>query len=295
MTARVTPPICDYEGSDYQQTFWDTGKRKYEDQVEAIALKRLLPEKGDLLLEIGAGAGRNTPRYQGYSKIVLLDYSLSQLQLAQSRLGRNQRFIYVVGDAYRLPFGAGIFDAATMIRTLHHLQDAPLAIQEARRVLRQGGFFILEYANKHNLKAILRYGLGKQAWNPFDESPIEFAELNFDFHPQSICHWLETTGFKVQRQLTVSHFRLNLLKKIIPTSWLVGMDSLAQWTGDWWQLSPSVFLRAEAIGESPIQSQSVIFACPQCGSSSFVESENALKCQGCGRIWEIRDGIYIFK
>ena len=26
-----TPPVCDYEGSDYQQSFWDAGQRAYED------------------------------------------------------------------------------------------------------------------------------------------------------------------------------------------------------------------------------------------------------------------------
>ena len=56
------PPVCDYEGSDYQSTFWDTGGREYEDQVEALALRRLLPRSGTLMLEIGAGAVRNNPR-----------------------------------------------------------------------------------------------------------------------------------------------------------------------------------------------------------------------------------------
>ena len=38
------PPVCDYEGSQYQQTFWDTGTRAYEDQSEARALRALLPK-----------------------------------------------------------------------------------------------------------------------------------------------------------------------------------------------------------------------------------------------------------
>ena len=62
MNKENTPPVCDYEGSDYQSSFWDKGGREYEDRTEAIALRRLLPEKGRNLLELGAGAGRNTPR-----------------------------------------------------------------------------------------------------------------------------------------------------------------------------------------------------------------------------------------
>jgi hypothetical protein len=37
------PAICDYEGSDYQERFWDQADRVYEDRVESIALRRLLP------------------------------------------------------------------------------------------------------------------------------------------------------------------------------------------------------------------------------------------------------------
>ena len=48
------PPICDYEDSDYQTSFWDQGEREYEDQAEAVALSRLLPKQGKLLLEVGA-------------------------------------------------------------------------------------------------------------------------------------------------------------------------------------------------------------------------------------------------
>jgi hypothetical protein len=59
------PPICNYEGSDYQERFWEKGGRSYEDAVEAVALKRLLPPSGKMLLELGAGAGRNTLRYAG--------------------------------------------------------------------------------------------------------------------------------------------------------------------------------------------------------------------------------------
>ena len=161
-TSIETPPVCNYEGSDYQSSFWDKGDRAYEDRVEAIALRRLLPKSGRLLLELGAGAGRNTPRYQDFERIVLVDYSRTQLQQAQLRLGKNQRYIYVAADIYHLPFVPGLFDAATMIRTLHHMADAPLALAQVRRALQPGAIFILEFASKLNLKAILRYLLRKQ-------------------------------------------------------------------------------------------------------------------------------------
>jgi ubiquinone/menaquinone biosynthesis C-methylase UbiE len=289
------PPICDYEGSDYQISFWDKGERAYEDRVEAVALGRLLPSSGDLLLEIGAGAGRNTSRYQGFKRIVLLDYSRTQLEQAQERLGESDRYVYVAADAYRLPFVPGLFDAATMIRTLHHMADAPRAIGQVRQVLQPRGFFILEFANKHNLKAILRYTFRRQSWSPFTLEPVEFAELNFDFHPRSVRAWLGDSGFSVERQLTVSHFRLGSLKRVLPLNILVRMDSWVQWTGDWWQLSPSVFVRCRADTEGPLAESGAFFRCPECGHSPLVETVEANICSACQREWAIRDGIYDFR
>jgi ubiquinone/menaquinone biosynthesis C-methylase UbiE len=289
------PPVCDYEGSDYQSAFWEQGDRLYEDQVEAIALHRLLPPGGKLLLEVGAGAGRNTPRYQGFERIVLLDYSRTQLELALARLGRSPRYLYVAADAYRLPFVPGLFDAATMIRTLHHMADAPRALGQVRRVLQPGATFILEFASKRNLKAILRYLARRQAWSPFTPEPVEFTALNFDFHPKTVRRWLRDSGFAVERQLTVSHFRLGAFKRYLPLKLLVGMDSLAQLTGDWWQFTPSVFARCRAEGATPVADPGAFFCCPQCGYSPLVEAPEALACPACTCTWAIHGGIYDFR
>ncbi len=292
------PPVCNYEGSDYQSSFWDQGDRAYEDQAEAVALKRLLPKGGTLMLELGAGAGRNTPRYTGFDRIVLVDYSRTQLEQAQQRLGDSDRYVYVAADIYRLPFVAGLFDAATMIRTLHHMADPSRALTQVRNALAPGAVFILEFANKLNLKAILRFALGKQKWNPFSLQPVEFAELNFDFHPRAVRNWLHTLGFTIDQVLTVSHFRSAVLKRIIPLPLLVRLDSLFQWTGALWQLSPSVFVKAinRRAGEAA-QPGAVLamFKCPACGHAPLEDHSDHLKCVQCGHRWQVSGGIYDFR
>jgi len=299
-----TPPVCNYEGSDYQTSFWDKGGREYEDRTEAIALKRLLPKGGRLLLELGAGAGRNTPRYLGFERIILLDYSRTQLEQAQQRLGKTDKYVYVAADAYRLPFVDGLFDAATMIRTLHHMADAPKVLEQVNNVVRPRGIFILEFANKLNLKAIVRYLLGKQKWSPFSLEPVEFVELNFDFHPKAIRTWLAKLGFSIEKTLTLSHFRVGFLKRAIPTSILVFFDSLFQWTGMLWQYTPSVFVRARrgklqgGHGEetSPALAHlSMFFKCPDCGTSPLIDHKSHLECSNCRKKWEFKDGIYDFR
>jgi ubiquinone/menaquinone biosynthesis C-methylase UbiE len=304
MSTQNNPPVCDYEGSDYQTSFWDQGGREYEDRTEAIALKRLLPKSGQLLLELGAGAGRNTPRYAGYERVVLLDYSTTQLQQAHERLGDSERYIFVAADVYRLPFINGLFDGATMIRTLHHMADAPKALAQVRKVLSPGGTFILEFASKLNLKSILRYWSGRQEWSPFTLEPVEFVALNFDFHPKAVRGWLQEIGFRIERTLTVSHFRLGLLKRIVPTGILVFLDSLAQWTGSLWQLTPSVFVKASLGGEVPQSGKrsgnipgEVVqwFKCPECGNSPLEDHGDYLECSSCESRWGIHDGIYDFR
>ncbi|MGA2503956.1 MAG: class I SAM-dependent methyltransferase [Anaerolineales bacterium] len=298
MQEEKRPPVCDYEGSDYQTRFWEKGGREYEDRCEAIALKRLLPRRGSLMLELGAGAGRNTLRYRGFERVVLLDYSRTQLKQAQERLGVSDRYIYVAADIYRLPFVDSLFDATTMIRTLHHMADAPAALRQVRNVLQPGATFILEYANKRNLKAILRYAFHRQAWSPYKLDPVEFAPLNFDFHPHAVRLWLEAVGFHVENILAVSHFRVDFLKRNIPPAILSGLDSLLQWTGALWQLTPSIFIKSglEGVPSSLFPSDPMeLFKCPECGHSPLLHKGDYITCPACYHSWNILDGIYDFR
>jgi ubiquinone/menaquinone biosynthesis C-methylase UbiE/uncharacterized protein YbaR (Trm112 family) len=288
-----TPPVIDYEGSDYQEIFWGQGQRAYEDQTEAIALSHLLPaEGGKRLLELGAGTGRNTPRYKNYQQVVLVDYSTTQLKQAVDRLGISPRYRFVAADIYHLPFAPASFDAATMIRTLHHMADAPLALKQVEEALSGQAIFILEYANKRNLKAILRYLLGKQKWSPFSPEAVEFVKLNFDFHPRTIKRWLIQLGFQIEGQRTVSHFRLGIIKKIFPLNLLVWLDSILQPTGSFFQLTPSVFLRARKDQPATLIPEKLFFRCPACGFAPIQDTPPMLICSACKRTYPIRDGIY---
>lgn len=288
------PRICDYEGSSYRTDFWEGRGRDYEDRVERVALRRLLPAQGgQRLLEIGAGFGRLTNEYARYQQVILLDYSLSQLQYAQEQLGRSDRYVYVAADAYKLPFRPGVFDGATMIRVIHHMADVPVVLNQVRRVMISGGVFILEHANKQNLKAILRYALKRQKWDPFDLNPVEFVELNFDFHPEYIRQELQKASFKLEKRIPVSFFRVGLLKRRVPPGMLVTLDSLLQYTGALY--TPSIFTRSTAVNLSPDNRHvPSIFVCPETGSELRREGD-VLISEANGLRWAIRDGIYDFK
>lgn len=289
-----TPRFCDYEGSDYRTAFWEGQGREYEHLAEAIALRKLLPPAGKRLIDIGGGFGRTVELYEGYQEIVLLDYSTTQLSDARSRLG-DARVIYVAANLYHMPFVANAFDTAVMVRVLHHLSDVPSAFLAIHDILRPGATFVLEYANKRNLKSLLRYILGRQVPNPFAREPWEFVELNFNFHPAYVEESLEAARFRIEQQLSVSHFRIGFLKRLVPARLLATVDGWLQQPTARLKLTPSIFVQAHMPGISTTASTDSIFRCPACGSCDLAQGSTALTCRGCGRRWDTADGIYDFR
>ncbi len=290
------PRICNYGDSTYRQDFWEGQGRDYEDAVERRVLKSMLPARGRRLLEIGAGFGRITNEYGMFEQVVLLDFSLEQLQYARATFG-DEGYLYVAADAYRMPFLPGVFDQATMIRVIHHFENVPAVLGQIRSVMADNGKFILEYANKRNLKAILRHLFGFNQWNPYTLDPVEFVELNFNFHPDYIYDQVTQLGFDVLRAVPVSWFRLGLLKRALPTQLLAAMDGVLQRSN--FTLSPSVFLDLQLLGQAPSQNLSrandalAILRCPISGAALRRDGQ-ALVSDG-GIRWAVREGVYDFR
>lgn len=290
-----SPPLCDYEGSGYRTDFWEGQGRDYEDLTERSALRRLLPPCGQRVVHLGAGFGRMTNELGGYDQIVVLDYSRTMLRDAQNLLGTDKRHIYVAADIYHLPLADGSCDAAVMERVIHHMADVPAALAQIRAALAPGARFVLEYASKRNLKAIMRYTLRRQAWSPFDLEPVEFVKLNFDFHPAYMAQCLRDTGFTTERRLALSYFRLGILKRLVPLTALVAMDRLLQPTGQFAPFSPSVFTLNRAVGDTPPAAiDGPLFKCLNCGGALRQENDTMICEHGDGQ-WAVHDGIYDFK
>lgn len=314
-TVTSAPPVIDYEGSPYRTAFWEGQGRDYEDAAERLALQRLLPPTGRRIAEIGAGFGRLADLYLGYEQIVLFDYSRTLLQDAVAKWGNDPRFVFAAGNIYQLSLAKASLNALVMVRVMHHLADVPLALQQIRRVLSpgNGNVAVLEYANKRNVKSVARWLLGRQAWSPMDQMPVEFVKLNYDFHPAWMEKQFANANLHVRQQLAVSHFRTPLLKQKISAATLAKVDSWLFGPGGHYPLAPSVFVQVEAEkeGEHQLLPSALVqgdgrvglgdvtdlFSCPACGEDRTFKLEQAalLVCQHCAKRYAKRDGIWDFK
>lgn len=284
------PRICDYEGSPYRSAFWETVDRRYEDAAERLALRSLLPPTGQRVVEIGAGFGRLIDEYRGYREIILVDYARSMLADARQRIGDG--VTYVCADLYRLPFATGALDAAVQIRVLHHVEAVPEAVREVSRILAPGGSYVLEFANKRNLKAIARWLLRRQAENPFDHRPFEFVPLNWNFHPAFVEAAIGAAGLHVRQRRAVSLFRAPLAKRVLPAAVLARLDHLIGGPLGRLAPAPSQFVRAAQLTG---RRSDALWRCPACGHEPLIAGPDAVPCPRCRRVWPVQDGILMFR
>ncbi len=114
-----------------------------------VDYERLGLRAGDLVLDMGAGAGRHAfEAARRGARIVALDYSHDELRSVRDlfwamgeagEIGTGGGATTVQGDALRLPFADGTFDRVIASEVLEHIGDDTGAIIELTRVLRPGG------------------------------------------------------------------------------------------------------------------------------------------------------------
>ncbi|HEV2346792.1 MAG TPA: demethylmenaquinone methyltransferase [Actinocrinis sp.] len=104
---------------------------------------------GERILDLAAGTGTSSiPFQQAGASVVACDFSLGMLNVGRSR---NPDLDFAAGDAMRLPFRDGAFDAVTISFGLRNVADTTAALRELRRVTKPGGrLLVCEFSHPTN-------------------------------------------------------------------------------------------------------------------------------------------------
>ena len=107
--------------------------------------------EGDLLLDMGCGAGRHAfESFKRGMRVVAFDYSAPELkdvgalfaamrEAGEAGADAGSMAVTANGDALALPFADGTFDGIIASEVLEHVSDDKQALDEVFRVLKPGG------------------------------------------------------------------------------------------------------------------------------------------------------------
>jgi ubiquinone/menaquinone biosynthesis C-methylase UbiE len=157
---------------------WDSpAGRRRADRRAAFFMEQAGLAPGRRALELGVGTGVFLERVATTgASIHALDLSADLLVKARARLQGAANVRFERGNAERMPFPDGCFDAVYGSSILHHL-DLMRSLAEVRRVLRPGGRIVFAEPNIYNPQIAFTFIIGPRSY--FGLSPDEMAFSRF--------------------------------------------------------------------------------------------------------------------
>jgi len=163
---------------------------KKESYLDSFENDKLLPLLGDLkekkVLDVGAGTGRLAMRLSRLgAKVVALDISSEMLGVLKMK---SQNLIDTVeGDAENLPFVDENFDVVISAFHIVHLKNLKRFFDEAYRVLKPGGKFLVTNIN--------------QKRPPEIKTKEGMIEIESYYHrPEEVREVLEELAFGIEKE-----------------------------------------------------------------------------------------------
>jgi len=141
----------DRRAADYDREYADESPGGYALRIRRKKALDLFDQPDGNVLDVGCGPGvmaqelvNRGCRFWG------VDPSPKMIAIGRSRFGENDRVQFVQGDAGRMAFADGFFDAVLCMGVIDSVPDGPQAIREMVRVLKPGGTLILTFTNVFN-------------------------------------------------------------------------------------------------------------------------------------------------
>jgi ubiquinone/menaquinone biosynthesis C-methylase UbiE len=158
-------------GKESRREHWETLWQEKKDVQQVYSnddriLRQLLQVcdlRGKLVLEVGAGTGRDSfPLIEFGAKVVQLDYSVNSLQILKDLSAElHVQSNIVGGDTFQLPFPDETFDVVFHQGLLEHFRppQAEALLKENIRVLKQGGYLLVDVPQRYHLYTVVKHTL----------------------------------------------------------------------------------------------------------------------------------------
>lgn len=195
----------------------------YEHEAEVMAVRRLLDRlltgsRFRTAVDVGGGYGRLSAVLAEYAdQVTLVDPSSQKLVLAKHAFPGGLPFRRRRADAAHLGFPDASIDLVALVRVLQHLPDPEPELAELSRILRPGGYAIIEVAKSHH-------------------------------RPRVIERQLAAVGLRPCEVLSVSNLRHPLAKAVLPQTALMAVERAAQRPLGQLYIGPSVFFLMRKTG-----------------------------------------------
>jgi SAM-dependent methyltransferase len=252
MTGATTRGRAYYDDDNLNYADYWTG-RDYEHAAEVMAIRRLLTGlRFEHAVDVGGGYGRLSVVLAEYARrVTLVDASQQQLDLASTFVAGYPQISPRRMDADDLQLGDDSADLVMLVRVLHHLPDPAVELREVHRILRPGGYALVEVANVAHAMNRVRYLLRR---TPIPRAPVDIrrdsaasadGEDGIPFvnhHPATVAGLLLSTGLRLERMLSVSNLRHPMVTRTLPRPALLAVERALQQRLASVYFGPSVFL-----------------------------------------------------